>query len=81
VTRSANPSYVIPSGVIFRDAPKSIEVIKEDNTLDLIAEAFTADGNNITYEWYHITPGYSKYSPEGEWPERRPATIFYKKND
>lgn len=81
VIRSDNPSYAIPSAVVFRDAPESIEAIREDNMLDLYAEAITADGNNITYEWYRITPGYSEYSPEGKWPERRPANVFYEKND
>ena len=87
ITRSQNPSYAIPSQVIFSDVPEDVARIRlTDNKLALEAEAYTSDGNHIIYDWYYVAPGYRPYIPYnedgsvGEWPTKRPATKFYVKN-
>lgn len=88
VTRSQHPSYAIPTPVVFKDAPKSVEaIVLRTNTLELEAEATTADGNPIRYDWYYLAPGFRPYVPydengeEAEWPSIRPAATFYKENE
>lgn len=93
VTSSLNPSYAIPTPVTFKSTPDSIEaiILSDDkainNTLELQAEATTADGNAIIYEWYYVAPGFRPYVPYDEngvettWPTVRPATTFYKLNE
>ena len=93
VTSSLNPSYAIPTPVTFISTPDLVEaiVLSDDlainNTLELQAEATTADGNPIIYEWYYVAPGFRPYVPYDEngaettWPTIRPATTFYKLNE
>lgn len=81
VTRSQNPSYRIPSNVVFSDVPDSVAAIRlSDNQLELEAEAYTSDGNHIDYEWYYMAPGYTEYAPEN-WPDKRPAIDLFVVND
>ena len=96
VTRSQNPSYAIPSQVVFSDVPPSTAAILLEaddslglkaNELKLEAEAYTSDGGDIIYNWYYIAPGYRPYVPYDEtgaetaWPTQRPSMKLYVKND
>lgn len=56
INNSQNPSYGIPTQVIFANIPEELpvegQISLEDDTLVLKAQAWTKDMNPIEYEWY-----------------------------
>lgn len=55
ITNSANPSYGIPTPVVFTENLEQKAAIDlNTNTLTLMASARTQDKNPIVYEWYRI---------------------------
>lgn len=87
VQRSLNPTYPTPAPVYFNDNPglnlKSQEKIDKDNdTLELMAQALVSDNGHINYNWYFkkdAKPDMAnrdfKYTPADEWSAEK--TYFY----
>lgn len=96
ITNSTNPSYGMPTQVVFVEAPASQASIKIDvpetdekyNTLELTAQAITSDLNEIVYKWFHEVVGFKEYTPVEletgrvlDWPKIRPSTPLYLKKE
>ena len=82
VTNSSNPSYDIPTPVVFVESPDTTASIGSDDSLTLTAQAITANLNPILYTWYRqaSVDGYELYQPES-WPATKPEKQhFYKKS-